>query len=166
MRITCLAPAKAFKGFYILKEALDSLWKSGKCDFELKIYGVVPERSPYMKVVEEGFAPMDLQSIFEETDILVAVSLWYETFGFTVLEALSYGVPVIVSDHVGAKDIIGEGGIIVKAGDIENLKITLDSLNEEKLKELREGVQTSVYIKTWKQFLAENYRLYTDVIKL
>lgn len=166
LRLTCLAPAKAFKGFYTLKKALDSLWNLGKHDFELKIYGFVPERSPYMKVVEEGFTPKDLQNIFKETDILVAVSLWYETFGFTVLEALSYGVPVIVSNHVGAKDIIGKGGIIVKAGDIENLKITIDSLNEEKLNELREGVQTSIYIKTWKQFLAENYKLYTDVINI
>ena len=30
----------------------------------------------------------------DETDIMVAPSIWYETFGFTVLEALSYGVPV------------------------------------------------------------------------
>ena len=40
----------------------------------------------------------------------------------TVLEAVSCGVPVIVSDHVGAKDIIGGGGIVVKAGSCEELK--------------------------------------------
>ncbi|WP_418895929.1 hypothetical protein [Sellimonas intestinalis] len=30
----------------------------------------------------------------------------YKTFGFTVLEALSYGVPVLVSENVGAKDLL------------------------------------------------------------
>ena len=29
-------------------------------------------------------------------------SIWYETFGLVVLEALSYGTPVIVSDRVGS----------------------------------------------------------------
>lgn len=163
LRITCLAPAKAFKGYYTLKEALDSLWKSGRRDFELKIYGFVPEKSPYMKIVEEGFTHTDLKDIFAETDILVAVSLCYETFGFTVLEALSYGVPVIVSDHIGAKDIIGKGGIIVEAGNSEELKITIASLSENKLERLRARVQTSVQIKTWEQFLLENYELYLCV---
>ena len=39
-------------------------------------------------------------------DVLIVPSIWKETFGFVVLEALSYGVPVIVSDNVGAKDIV------------------------------------------------------------
>lgn len=39
-------------------------------------------------------------------DVLVVPSIWKETFGFVVLEALSYGVPVIVSDNVGAKDVV------------------------------------------------------------
>ena len=39
-------------------------------------------------------------------DIMVVPSLWHETFSLVTLEALSYGVPVLVSDTVGAKDIV------------------------------------------------------------
>ena len=33
---------------------------------------------------------------------------WYETFSLVTLEALSFGVPVIVSDKVGAQGIVME----------------------------------------------------------
>jgi glycosyltransferase involved in cell wall biosynthesis len=33
-------------------------------------------------------------------------SLWKETFGLIVLEGLAFGVPVLVSDNVGAKDLL------------------------------------------------------------
>ena len=61
--------------------------------------------SPYMNA-HERYNYDDLQTIFENTDVLIAPSILYETFGFTVLEALSYGVPVIISGNVGAKDIL------------------------------------------------------------
>lgn len=51
------------------------------------------------------YAPSDFQSVVSSMDVLIIPSLWYETFGFTTLEALSCGVPVIVHDTVGAKDL-------------------------------------------------------------
>lgn len=94
----------------------------------LKMFNTVPDERKYLKVVENGFTQSDLPEIMSNTDVLVATSIWYETFGFTVLEALSFGIPVIVSDHVGAKDIVGNAGIIVKAGDISELKNVIEAL--------------------------------------
>ena len=83
----------------------------------------------------------DLERIFDETDVLVAPSIWYETFGYTVLEALSYGVPVIVSDHVGAKDIIPDkGGIIIENMDEEKLYEVIKGLTFEKLVEMNANI--------------------------
>lgn len=92
------------------------------------MFNTVPDERKYLKVVENGFTQSDLPEIMSNTDVLVATSIWYETFGFTVLEALSFGIPVIVSDHVGAKDIVGNAGIIVKAGDISELKNVIEAL--------------------------------------
>ena len=39
-----------------------------------------------------------------ETDIVVVPSICKETFGFVVKEAISYGVPCIITKNVGAKD--------------------------------------------------------------
>lgn len=159
LRITFLSAAKPFKGFTLLKNALDELWEEGKRNFELHIYNPVSTKSPYMIIEETGFKQDELEEIFTNTDILVAPSIWYETFGFTVLEALSYGVPVIVSDNVGAKDIINDGGIIVKAGDLEELKRTLLSLSSETICTLRMKAEHTD-IKGWNEFLKENYKLY------
>lgn len=40
-------------------------------------------------------------------------SLWHETFGFVALEGISRGIPVLVSDHVGAKDMLSQEFIFV-----------------------------------------------------
>lgn len=162
LRITCLAPAKPFKGYNILKTALDELWESGERNFKLKMFSPVPEPRQYMVVQENGFEYSKLANIMEETDVLVAPSVWYETFGFTVLEAISYGVPVIVSDNVGAKDIIGSGGIIVKAGSVEELKEAIVSLSKQRVLELRNNIRKEVNIKTWDRFLDENYMMYEE----
>ena len=125
-------------------------------------FSPVPVKKPYMVVQEKGFAYSQLGEIMADTDVLVAPSVWYETFGFTVLEALSYGVPVIVSEHVGAKDIVGDGGIVVKAGDKEALKKAIGALNAEGLEKLRKNIREELQIKTWKQFLEENDSLYKE----
>lgn len=78
----------------------------------------------------------------EESDVVITPSVWYETFGYTVLEALSYGVPVIISDHVGAKDIIPEDGGIVFYNDQE-LKNTINSLAMTRLKEMNRNIVSS-----------------------
>lgn len=120
LRIIYLSPAKPFKGYKILKEALDELWEDGYRDFSLDIFSATNNVSPYMNIHDE-FEHSQLRAIFEKSDLLIAPSVWYETFGFTVLEALSYGVPVIVSDNVGAKDVIGDGGYIIES-NAESIK--------------------------------------------
>lgn len=160
LRITFLAAPRPFKGFEILKNALDSLWSTGNRNFKLKVFGPVSDSSPYMQISEEGFQTAQLKDILAETDVVVAPSIWYETFGFTVLEAISYGVPVIVSDHVGAKDVVGDGGIVVPSGSEEAIKSAILSLSTHKLKKMRESIQISSIIKTWHQFVRENSSLY------
>lgn len=166
LKITCLAPAKPFKGFNVLKAALDDLWEEGYHDFILKIFSPVSNPSPYMEVIQDGFIYSDLCHIMAKSDVLVAPSIWYETFGFTILEAISYGVPVIISDHVGAKDIIGNGGIIVQSGNKEQLKQAILSLTRERQSELRKTIMESIKIKDWKTFLDETYQLYDGIQSL
>lgn len=147
--ILCLAPAKPFKGWNVIKEACDQLWNEGE-NFELRVFSPVRDPSSYMAVRGDGFTQDELEQIMNEADVLVAPSIWYETFGFTVLEALSYGVPVIVSDHVGAKDIVGDNGNIVTASSVSELK--------EALKNSFGKVE--IDIKDWEHFMMENYKMY------
>lgn len=147
--ILCLAPAKPFKGWNIIKEACNQLWNEGE-NIQLRVYSPVQNPEPYMVIKEDGFTHDELEQIMNEADVLVTPSIWYETFGFTVLEALSYGVPVIVSDNVGAKDIVGDNGIVVTAGNVQELKEAIKTIDKQVVGD----------IKSWQRFLKENYEMY------
>ena len=135
IKIRYLGPCARIKGYYILKEALDDLWRE-KQNFRLDVHFEVQDKPQYMES-HARYSYNDLESILDNTDILVAPSICYETFGFTVLEALSFGTPVIITDTVGAKDILVEGaGIVLKNTGSEELYEAIRDLNVEKLREM------------------------------
>lgn len=139
LRIRYLGPLAEGKGFYILQNALDELWENNK-KFCLDIHFQPIKASPYM-VVHDRYKYEDLESIFDNTDVLVAPSIWYETFGYTVIEALSYGVPVVISSTVGAKDILVDGaGIVIEEISSKKLFQVLDSVDHNSLKLMNERI--------------------------
>lgn len=132
LRIRYLGPYGRAKGFFYLKGALDKLWNDRQ-DFCLDVQFISPERSPYIKS-HGRYNYSDLEDIFAKTDVLIAPSIWYETFGYTVLEALSFGVPVIITKNVGAKDILAKGaGIVIEDVKGDQLYEVLKNLNVESL---------------------------------
>ena len=155
IRLTYLSPIRANKGYYIIRKALDDLWNAGRRDFQLTVYGNVHDVPAYMRVAGEQYERSELKHIMENTDVLLAPSIWYETFGFTVLEALSFGVPVIVSDRVGAKDIVGKGGIVIASDSVSALEDSISSLSKKSIMEMKNQITDTVQIKDWKHFVAE-----------
>jgi glycosyltransferase involved in cell wall biosynthesis len=96
------------KGVHVLVKAFRSLEAA---DAELRIYGAALEPD---KDYERGLHKMaegderirfcgsyrqeDVSRVFRELDVLVIPSLWYETYSFTLHEALASKVPVIASN--------------------------------------------------------------------
>ena len=106
-----------YKGFDILKEALQNMYLQGMKDIECHVYFNPKEKLPDYIISHEPFDEKNTEKIYDNIDILVLPSIWKETFGMVVLEALSYGVPVIVSENVGAKELLAEHenmGIVIK----------------------------------------------------
>ncbi len=137
LHIRYLGPQSGAKGYQLLKSALDKLWDMQQ-NFFLDVHFEPMESAPYIKS-HERYSYAELEKIFDETDVLVAPSIWYETFGFTVLEALSYGVPVIISGNVGAKDILVQGaGIVIENIDAQKLFTALQKLTPDKLGAMNE----------------------------
>ncbi|MEK7278812.1 MAG: glycosyltransferase family 1 protein [Chloroflexota bacterium] len=62
----------------------------------------------------------DLAALYSSAAAYVAPSL-YEGFGFTVLEAMACGAPVICSDGGSLPEVAGEAAIIVPAADTQAL---------------------------------------------
>lgn len=114
LKITYLGQVSEYKGFFKLKEVLNQMYSEGYKDFVLNISSIPSDIEPYMNIIG-SYTYKDLSKIFKNTDLLVVPSLCKETFSFVTLEALSYGVPVLISNNIGAKDIVenGKSGLII-----------------------------------------------------
>ena len=75
--------------------------------------------------------PAALPTIFAAADIFVLPSR-HDGWGVVVNEALGAGLPIIVSDRVGARDLVdhGRNGLITCAGDVEELADALLQLGQ------------------------------------
>lgn len=159
IRITYLASTKPFKGFNFLINSLDILWSEKVKNFSLSIYSDTKIEREYLRK-NKPYNYEELEDIFKETDLLVVPSIWLETFGFTALEALSYKVPVVVSENVGAKDILPHSELVF---DINSLKEVLRRLiqDKNKLKEISENIKS---VKESSQHIEEIKNMYLEVI--
>lgn len=75
-------------------------------------------------VTQHGRLPQaELAGLFRRANCLVLPSR-HDSFGMVVAEAMAAGLPAIVSDHVGAKEMVrdGENGWVVPAEDTEALR--------------------------------------------
>lgn len=163
LRITYLGPAKPFKGFPFLIRVLDRLWEEKTNNFELHLYSETPVNRPYITHKQNGYPYSQLEEIFDATDLLVVLSQWYETFGFTVLEALSYGVPVLLTDKVGAMDLIVANRCGFVANDYQMTCDILSTLirDREVVLEANKHIVSSEWmldIKTLNKQMMECYR--------
>jgi UDP-glucose:(heptosyl)LPS alpha-1,3-glucosyltransferase len=75
----------------------------------------------------------DMPAIYHSADAFALLSK-FDTFGMVGTEAMSTGLPVIVSESVGAKDLVrnGENGFIVKHSETNELCLRLISLMKKK----------------------------------
>jgi glycosyltransferase involved in cell wall biosynthesis len=74
----------------------------------------------------------DVAALMRESDIFVLPSL-EDSYGLVVSEAMASGLPVVVTDHVGASEIVEPGltGFVVPAGDHTPLGAALRCLADD-----------------------------------
>jgi glycosyltransferase involved in cell wall biosynthesis len=92
-----------------------------------------------------------LPSAYCAADLLVLPSL-FEPFGLVVNEAMLCGLPVAVSDRVGARfDLVrpGENGYVFPAGDVEALAAILRQFLPDPEKKVYMGVAAQQRMETW-----------------
>ena len=98
-----------YKGLPMLKRVIMRLNVEGfENRIKLSVYGGRTGTDGELKnVVYKGrFTPNRMESVYDTMDLLVVPSIWCETFSLTTIEAIQFGVPVLVSSKVGAKDIV------------------------------------------------------------
>ena len=132
-------------------------------DVELYLAGGYSVETPFVQEYKNrknihflGFVTRDiLASLYQKCDVFVFPTLG-EGYGMVILEALSCGVPCIVSDLAGGDDAIIEGinGFKFKAGDDDELfdKISWFMHNPDKLPEMSINSRKSVEKQTWQSY--------------
>lgn len=107
------------------------------------------------------------------TDLYLAGDLYlmlskFDTFGMVVLEAMAAGLPVMVSSHVGAKDLViqNENGFVIEnPSDHDHVAFTLKAmLDEGNRRRMSAAALATASQNSW-DAAAEKYRaLYAEIL--
>lgn len=145
LNLLIVARMVPYKNYFDLFDALAYLkLEFNFKDFHLNILGFGPMESDIKKKIKK----LDLENevtflkkipndkminYFVENDVLVLPS-FNEAIGMVVPEAMSCGIPVIISDTVGAKTYVenNKTGFIFKTGDYVDLANKILKLNDKK----------------------------------
>ena len=153
VRFGYLGPVTKHKGYFTLLNACNRLWGKQPGSFELHIYAECDENLPYLRK-HKSYRYSELPSVMDEFDVLVVPSQWYETFGFTVLEALSFGIPCVVTQNVGAQDLINQtvdqrNGVICST-TIDGILLALQEMvdNPDSIRKMNDNICKHTLIQT------------------
>lgn len=91
---------------------------SKRADLDLVICGLGNQPSSSKRIKYLGYVTrVKLAELYAEAEVFVFPSA-YEGFGYPVLEAMSYGTPVVSSRATSLAEVVGDGGILVDPYDV------------------------------------------------
>ncbi len=149
------------KGAFYLLKAIDRVRQD---EFSFKFVGTFEKSNNYFEDYKEvcefeGHVTKDkMISLYNNADIMIFPSL-ADGFGLSVLEALSFGIPVICSENAGVSDLIinGYNGFVIPAGneiEIYN-KLQWFSNNREQLVTMSKNARKTALEYTWEKYNTE-----------
>jgi len=177
-RIVTVASADVpLKGLDYLLDAFANLLKHDP-SLELFVIGSFNEgghterKIKYLNIEKKVTFKNDLnfnqvREIYCSADIVVIPSL-YEGFGFAVGEAMACKKPVVTTDGGAIPEVISDCGIVVEAGNSDELRIgILKLINNESLKaEMAEkGYQRVLEALNWRRAAESVTETYENTIK-
>lgn len=94
----------------------------------------IRQLNPAAEILPWGDASA-VDALLQRARVLVFPSLWYETAGLVVAEALARGVPVIAARSTGFAELIEDGvnGLLWTPGDEDDLVACLERLKDDDL---------------------------------
>lgn len=110
----------------------------------------------------------ELPSVYAGSDLYAMLSR-FDTFGMVVLEAMAASLPVLVSDRVGARDLVRDGinGFVVPADSRpEEIARNLASLLPEEVRErMGRAARETARENTWDAVAARVAAIYGELLR-
>ena len=109
-------------------------------------------------VVFMGRMPQrQMGALYEQCDLMVYPSLC-ESFGFSMIEAMGYGLPIVAADTAINREICGAGALYYPPSDaVAGVKAIRDALEPTVTKKLREGggARVAAFDWSWRRYTSE-----------
>lgn len=131
---------------------------------ENKLRQLIDENGLSEKIIMHGpKKTSELKEFYLNSSIYLSTSRW-EGFGLVLLEAMSFGLPIIAFEQSGSKDILNDGefGVLVKQGDVLELSHKLDYLINDI--EVRQNFQKKSLERVSQYTLDKISKLWLDLI--
>jgi glycosyltransferase involved in cell wall biosynthesis len=134
-----------FKGFYETLEAFTRLQKEYGNKIQLIIKSKIPEslRNQIMNnegivLIEKMVSQEEIRDLYLTCDIFPHIG--YEVMNLSVLEAMSYGLPIIATDIFNTPELVSDGtnGFLIRPTNIEKFYSKNELPNEHALSYLHE----------------------------
>lgn len=136
-------------------------WNTGK------IFDILNHLKLENKVKFLGFVPdAMLGKLYKEAAVFVYPSL-YEGFGFPVLEALSFGTPVVTSSISSLPEVAGKAAILIDPQDPKSISSGLQKLLEhkEEIALLKGNARIQANKFSWSTAARETLVVFDEVVK-
>jgi len=161
----------AHKGYYLLKEAVE---KANLAQTEVIAVDLSQTDEVILREEQWGTTPVSIiarvepskmPEFFSQIDVLVAPSIWPESFGLITREAAAAGVWVIASDKGAmAEDIIdGVNGDIFSTDNIDELVEILKRI-DEKPEQYQQLIAAEVQVRTTEEQVKELKEIYQSIL--
>lgn len=145
----------------------------------LNIIGDGPLRQKVLDVLGEeplinycGFlSPIEIRNYLRKAEVLIFPSIWYETFGLTIIEAFSQSTVVIASNIGAPASLITHGynGLLFEAGNSQDLQAKIAEWNNFDTNRKREMHQNAynTYLELYTPQKNKDMlmKIYKEVIK-
>lgn len=176
INLLCVSRFVRGKGVEYVVRAIGILVKE-RPNLHLTLVGEGPERDRICELIESlglndnvsiiDFVPYDrMPRVFQDSDIFVLPSL-HEGVPRTALEAMSCGLPVVISDFSHLRDLIDGGGLMFPKKDVQALANNLRILIGDDDKRTRMGQiarERIVREYSWEKTVSGTLQLYQKVI--
>lgn len=150
-----------------IDEQIQLVLAGGKGWFCEPIEQKIAELQFETSVILTGFVPDDaLPLLYSGAEAFVFPSI-YEGFGLPVVEAMSYGAPVITSNVSSLPEIAGNAAIFVTPTAPESIAEGIKSVlkNPEKREQMKEAGRLRAQHFSWPRTAEETYRVYQEVFR-
>jgi UDP-glucose:(heptosyl)LPS alpha-1,3-glucosyltransferase len=117
-------------------------------------------------VIFTGVWKEDIERVYMASDIFSMLSK-FDTFGMVVLEAMSASLPVVISENVGAKDLVRDGvnGYVVKGDDVSLVSVRIESLLAPRVRErMAEEAYREALNHTWDKMAERVLQVYNEIL--